>query len=166
MIGFMQHRRALMLRDDRGVPRPIRSPHLKWQMKADEAKVLWYRLARVRRDRESSVTRCVGWGVVIVTCLLLGSVGTHAASTGDPNRSVLMFVFVPPVIALGYIWRRQMEVAIERLEAGRVKLPPVCPSCHYDLVGLSSQSDGCTVCPECGAAWRFTPIQSNPDQAC
>ncbi len=29
-----------------------------------------------------------------------------------------------------------------------------CPSCAYDLQGLAPAPDGCTVCPECGAAWR------------
>jgi len=30
-----------------------------------------------------------------------------------------------------------------------------CPCCLYSLAGLDSQADGCTICPECGAAWRF-----------
>ena len=31
----------------------------------------------------------------------------------------------------------------------------ICPSCRYNLDGTSPESDGCTVCPECGAAWRL-----------
>jgi hypothetical protein len=30
-----------------------------------------------------------------------------------------------------------------------------CPSCGYSLGDLAAQPDGCTVCPECGAAWRL-----------
>ncbi len=30
-----------------------------------------------------------------------------------------------------------------------------CASCGYDLSGLKAEEDGCTVCPECGAAWRL-----------
>lgn len=38
-----------------------------------------------------------------------------------------------------------------------------CPACAYRLSGLPLESDGCTVCPECGAAWRFpTSSQSLP----
>ena len=30
-----------------------------------------------------------------------------------------------------------------------------CPSCSYGLADLAPEPDGCTVCPECGAAWRL-----------
>jgi len=30
-----------------------------------------------------------------------------------------------------------------------------CPACGYDLHGLAKAADGCTVCPECAAAWRL-----------
>jgi hypothetical protein len=30
-----------------------------------------------------------------------------------------------------------------------------CPSCAYDLSAISPESDGCRVCPECGAAWKL-----------
>ena len=29
-----------------------------------------------------------------------------------------------------------------------------CPICGFALNGLTPGDDGCTVCPECGAAWR------------
>jgi hypothetical protein len=32
-----------------------------------------------------------------------------------------------------------------------------CASCGHDLTGCTPQEDACTVCPECGAAWRLTP---------
>ena len=32
-----------------------------------------------------------------------------------------------------------------------------CPSCGYDLQACPADPrDGCTVCPECGAAWKLT----------
>lgn len=31
----------------------------------------------------------------------------------------------------------------------------ICPSCGYQLTEIPRQADGCTVCPECGAAWRL-----------
>jgi predicted Zn-ribbon and HTH transcriptional regulator len=29
-----------------------------------------------------------------------------------------------------------------------------CGSCGYSLTELEAAGDGCTVCPECGSAWR------------
>lgn len=30
-----------------------------------------------------------------------------------------------------------------------------CATCLYDLAHVPVQADGCTVCPECGSAWRL-----------
>lgn len=50
--------------------------------------------------------------------------------------------------------RRSMRAAAIR----RVMLAEErCASCAYPLVGLQVEADGCTVCPECGAAWRLDP---------
>lgn len=38
----------------------------------------------------------------------------------------------------------------------------ICPSCGYALENLDPAPDGCTVCPECGAAWRLTPPITPP----
>lgn len=35
-----------------------------------------------------------------------------------------------------------------------------CPSCTYRLLEVPPQSDGCVVCPECGAAWN---VPNQPD---
>lgn len=163
MIGILHRTQTLRLRDDRGVPRPIRSPHLRLEWKADEGAVTWYRLAQVRRDSESVVTRLVGWGVLAAACVLLLYAGVGALRSGDSGKALLMFAFVPPVIGLGLIWRSQMRAALHRLEARRAALPPVCPSCRYDLAGLSPEGDGCVVCPECGAAWKVGNALASPE---
>jgi hypothetical protein len=31
----------------------------------------------------------------------------------------------------------------------------LCPACGYSLTATTPESDGCTVCPECGAAWKL-----------
>ncbi len=31
----------------------------------------------------------------------------------------------------------------------------LCASCGYELEGINIETDGCRVCPECGAAWRL-----------
>jgi hypothetical protein len=41
-----------------------------------------------------------------------------------------------------------------------------CPSCDYDLSGQQKEPDGCSMCSECGAAWRMASppaeVQSTP----
>jgi hypothetical protein len=37
-----------------------------------------------------------------------------------------------------------------------------CAACINDLTGLTPEPDGCTVCPECGAAWRLSPATVEP----
>ncbi len=32
-----------------------------------------------------------------------------------------------------------------------------CPCCAYDLSVAPADPDGCTTCPECGAAWKISP---------
>lgn len=36
----------------------------------------------------------------------------------------------------------------------------LCPSCGYKLTALPIDPDGCTICPECGAAWRLPEFGS------
>lgn len=38
----------------------------------------------------------------------------------------------------------------------------MCGTCEYDLNGVRPESDGCTVCPECGAAWKLNPQNYQP----
>jgi len=37
----------------------------------------------------------------------------------------------------------------------------ICPSCLFGLTDLPIKPDGCTVCPECGAAWRLPEAKPN-----
>ena len=37
-----------------------------------------------------------------------------------------------------------------------------CPSCCFTLKEVQAESDGCTVCPECGAAWQL-PTQNETE---
>ncbi len=37
-----------------------------------------------------------------------------------------------------------------------------CPTCRYSIGSLPTQDDGCTLCPECGAAWILPPTKPKP----
>lgn len=61
-------------------------------------------------------------------------------------------IMVGVVAAMGLVRVRERRYA--RALASAVLGTGHCPSCHYEMRGLAAASDGCTVCPECGAAWR------------
>jgi len=46
------------------------------------------------------------------------------------------------------------EMARSNLRRGK------CAACKYFISNLRPASDGCTVCPECGAAWKLHPADS------
>ena len=65
---------------------------------------------------------------------------------------VPMMFIMRPMKAERVQWHGRLLVAIGR-----------CPSCGYDLLNLPVADDGCSVCPECGAAWRVPPDDQVPD---
>lgn len=157
MIGLARRTRVLTIRDGRGHPRPIPSPHFKLEIKPEEGLVLWYRLARVRRLAESRAITVAA----ILLALMAGGTGAAAVWTyreGQPLNAVA-FTIASGVFVVGtFAWRRQMRRELARLEKARFDLRARCASCRYDLAGLPAEHDGCVVCPECGAAW----LAANP----
>ncbi|MBX3323084.1 MAG: hypothetical protein KF757_08860 [Phycisphaeraceae bacterium] len=59
-------------------------------------------------------------------------------------------VLITSVLLSSRIDRWQLRREFARF----TKAEPACLVCGYELVGLAAEHDGCTVCPECGGAWR------------
>ncbi len=56
-----------------------------------------------------------------------------------------------------WLWgRTSASLSWRYLKAGSMILKR-CPACGYNLRGLDPDLDGCTVCPECHAAWILAP---------
>ncbi|MFN0010570.1 MAG: hypothetical protein ACKVS8_02885 [Phycisphaerales bacterium] len=53
----------------------------------------------------------------------------------------------------GIRWHIRPRVRAQLAKAAML-VPPRCRACGYLLDGLTTEADGCRVCPECGAAWR------------
>lgn len=64
-------------------------------------------------------------------------------------------------VLVSYIWFAVLKHW--RLRSMNTKRPCVqllmgfkcCPACMYSLTGHDAEPDGCTVCPECGGAWKL-----------
>jgi hypothetical protein len=91
---------------------------------------------------------------MIVIVLLLSSF-TPRSWRWVPNALFIGMIFACLGLAIawsrirraGYFGESPLDL---RLKSGR------CASCGYDLRTLTQAPDGCTLCPECGAAWRLT----------
>lgn len=54
-------------------------------------------------------------------------------------------------------WKFEFRTHGQRI-AARLTSQAICSACGYHLRGISPEEDGCTVCPECNAAWRVTTV--------
>ncbi|MCB9850992.1 MAG: hypothetical protein H6817_09860 [Phycisphaerales bacterium] len=76
-------------------------------------------------------------------------------------RILLSANIVFPMVIPWWAWRRARKLS-------RLRIVPVllrhgrCAHCAYDLHGLHADaSDGATVCPECGCAWRLDDVAAD-----
>jgi len=60
-----------------------------------------------------------------------------------------------PALVLFTLAPRTVKVITLRWQCAFLINVGRCPSCGYELRALPPADDGCTVCPECGAAWRL-----------
>lgn len=83
----------------------------------------------------------------VAAMLAAGSVRRFAAP--------LLFAFLLLGVIFALIATRRFAL---RKEIARAYLQERrCASCAYDLSGAEPAADGCSVCPECGAAWGLAP---------
>jgi len=63
---------------------------------------------------------------------------------------LVMFGGIMGGYAKFYSWRSPKHAVAAMTRAG------LCPACAYNINEIQPDPDGCTVCPECGAAWRMS----------
>lgn len=64
-------------------------------------------------------------------------------------------VFILSVLPLTIVWTRMFIVICMRWQCAWIVANGRCGSCGYDLAKLPVAEDSCTICPECGAAWKL-----------
>ena len=97
-------------------------------------------------------------GTVVLTgahAAVYGVTAVWVAIVWSPDYRPSLTVFVLALVVL-----LAAHAAGHMLYAPRVLEQPrarrACAGCDYDLEGIPPEADGCTLCPECGAAWRLT----------
>jgi ribosomal protein L37AE/L43A len=81
--------------------------------------------------------------------------GTMLGSRVAPQVPILVWAFGLALILTPVSrWAYSLVLRASAKEIASIVLREgLCPSCGYNLFGLSTESDGCISCPECGAAW-------------
>lgn len=110
----------------------------------------------------SALGREVGGGLPAIGCIGLVVVYWFAqsllAASAVSGAALALTVPIAAVVACGFL--RITLVYHARLRLWHRAFPRAlaegwCPACSHSLTGLIPESDGCRVCPECGAAWRL-----------
>ena len=127
------------MRDDRGQPRQRR-----WTPEDP-------RFRRYRRTLEDQA------GEQFLFFMLKGFVVTSRAFVLGSSIDIISG-YATTFLWLAYEYMR-WEKSYSKKIAGRLKRDVLCPACLEDLSALHPDPDGCTVCTECGAAWRLPDSQ-------
>ena len=86
--------------------------------------------------------------------ILVGSIAT-LSFLGVAIPTLVHWLFFVVTVPLGFLSLRFFNVAILKWQAGGLVAINRCASCGYNLQKLPAAEDGCTICPECGAAWKL-----------
>lgn len=100
------------------------------------------------------------WGLVMFLCWV-----AFPVLDGNDAPAVVWSIALPVWLVL--VWRLNRLIA-RRGNAKRthrvgslLASHGLCPTCAYSLADLSPEADGCTVCPECGGAWKRVAIAAS-----
>jgi uncharacterized Zn finger protein (UPF0148 family) len=152
------------IRDDRGqrVHVPVRSMRLlDRHSRAERVVIEYYDEFGMRRQALNSVFVSVGTPLLLICFgIFVLSFVYDSAKENSLGWTVFNITVGVTLIVAGLSHRYFEQRAMNQLTRRRHLLPRLCPQCHYDLSGVPQESDGCTLCPECGAAWNLWDPQS------
>lgn len=132
--------------DDRGSPVRYRDPlHFGSELNAADRVRVNGRLNKIHW-RFSGLLIAISLGCGTYAMLMSSRPTVVISSTLTVTLAALSWWFDTPRFRR-VLWGGQWKARYKEL--GR------CPACQYSLASLEPATDGCTVCPECGAAWRL-----------
>ncbi len=161
--------REFQITDDRGVDRPVHADELLIGEPWNAARSTDTPSGTAPRIYRTWVQRLCGGLSVAMGVLILGRVaaGLLNISTvfgwvlaGAMYASIFLFIRRYQVQLQGMFWRRRFPRRSSKQHAQQharlaINRHRVCPCCSYSLADTPPDPDGCTPCPECGAAWRI-----------
>lgn len=97
------------------------------------------------------------YGAFVGCVIVLG--GVFANLTGISSLLEWIFVYSAVILIALMASRFQFKPMLAWLAERRLERAE-CAACTFPLDGLSAEADGCTVCPECGAAWKLPEAEN------
>ena len=92
------------------------------------------------------------WGLAAAA---VAATALAVVAWGEWDRAPVLAVVLAMFIGAALMRPWLLDQLVARIEARTAGAVPVCAACGYEMTGLAPQGEGCVVCPECGAAWRF-----------
>lgn len=146
--------------EDRVSLRLLSRAEIQQRRRADPARHAALTRLTVLRSRASQREKSI---VLLVCAVAITVFGVLAMRHGASNPYAVPIVVVGAYALLVVAWWTDTRT-FRKMTAECAALPPSCVCCAYDLAGVPTAQDGCTVCPECGAAWDFDAFCSNENQ--
>jgi|GEM_PF-856296 len=138
--------------DDRGRRVAVLDPLLvKASSTAVEGVTAW-RLAWARTELGAGT-----FGLRLLVASVLLWLALSVLDETDASAGVAVTTFVLLLIGLfvlNRLWVRSGTTRRCRRVATQLAGAGICPTCAYSIAELQAECDGCTVCPECGGAWK------------
>ena len=136
--------------DDRGAMHPTLPLRYGELRRRGLHRHLWFYYAvQVTRPR-------VRWGVALSWALCMAIALLNSASLLVTSEELAWYWSLPMVGFLIFIHVALFQ-AFSRANICVSLHAGACPTCRYAMSDLEVQADGCTVCPECGSAWKLPP---------
>jgi len=104
----------------------------------------------------------IGVSIAFMTVILLPSSPLFAGMFGILLPRLL--IVIPVVVIAATLSIVSIRSRATRI-ADAIAAEGYCPSCAYPLAEIEKAHDGCTICPECGAAWRVSAREPNDPSA-
>lgn len=165
----MKHRRASRTRDDRGRDVALVDPLGRAVFGPDEEARdpdLEAIIAEVEPQSGRGAARririAVRVGFAALVVMVVGALAILAFGSAAARDNLIGVatnpVFVAPIVAGAIVpWIVAREQRLRRARSAMLRHRR-CPGCLQSLQGLGTDADGCTCCPECGAAWRLDRV--------
>jgi len=157
-MDFERHvtARSTRVRDHRGQTHTMRAASTDGSFGSglSVGQQLWKEYARAVRNGRSPLYH----GLISGGCVVLAVIVILEALNGSkhPTVSILVGIGLLAAAVASPIQNRRRRHRM----AAQLAWFSECLVCAYPLAELEPEPDGCTVCPECGAAWRISPQTS------